>query len=130
MKKGFTLLELLIVIIIIGILAIFALPQFFQTAKLAKITKARQVLGEIRSAQVIAKGLTGNYILTWPVTATMPGSNIEAVRLEDPSTADPYYTYSVATDGQAVATPDDNQSGLPTCTGYYGNGSITGTGCE
>ena len=31
MKKGFTLLELIVVIIIIGVLASLGLPQFFKT---------------------------------------------------------------------------------------------------
>ena len=93
MRKGFTLLELLIVIIIIGILAVFALQQFFQTADTAKQAKARQVLGEIRSSQVLCRGLTGGYIAAFPVTCTIPGGGT-AVTLPNPS--DAYWTYTIA----------------------------------
>ena len=39
-KKGFTLLEIIIVIIIVGVLASLALPRFFSTVEYSRSTEA------------------------------------------------------------------------------------------
>ncbi len=52
MKKGFTLLELIIVIIIIGILMGIALPKFMNVVEKARTAEGRSILGAIRSAQM------------------------------------------------------------------------------
>ena len=50
MKKGFTLLEILIVIIIIGILATFAIPQYMKASRKAIASEAVTTIGAIRGA--------------------------------------------------------------------------------
>jgi prepilin-type N-terminal cleavage/methylation domain-containing protein len=52
MRKGFTLLELLIVVIIVAILASVAVPQFFRVAEKGRSTEGVSLLGAIRSAQL------------------------------------------------------------------------------
>jgi prepilin-type N-terminal cleavage/methylation domain-containing protein len=49
-KKGFTLLELLVVIIILGILSSIALPQYIQTLEKARSGEAIVNVGSIRGS--------------------------------------------------------------------------------
>jgi prepilin-type N-terminal cleavage/methylation domain-containing protein len=51
-RRGFTLLELLMVVIIIAILASIALPQYFRVAERTRSGEAAQVLATIRGAQL------------------------------------------------------------------------------
>ena len=52
MKKGFTLLELIVVIIVLGVLASIALPQYFKVVERGRTAEAVSILGLLRSAQV------------------------------------------------------------------------------
>ena len=50
MKKGFTLLELVVVIIILGVLATLGIQQYGRMVERARGAEARTILGQIRSA--------------------------------------------------------------------------------
>ena len=49
MKKGFTLLELMIVIIIIGVLATLGVMQYQGAIERARGAEARQIIGQLRT---------------------------------------------------------------------------------
>lgn len=66
-RKGFTLMELIIVVIIIGILAMIGLPQYFKTTERARMAEALDTLGAIRSAELrfsMSNG-AGNSTAVW-----------------------------------------------------------------
>ena len=87
-KKGFTLLEILIVVIILGILAGLAIPQYRKSIKKAKANEAWQVLGVMRGAQV-------RYYLEYGETTTHYGTED---KLDVDEVSSSYWTYT-ATDG-------------------------------
>jgi prepilin-type N-terminal cleavage/methylation domain-containing protein len=61
MKKGFTLLELLIVVIIIGILAGLAIPNFFRGVERARWAEAKTIIGTLRASQIRYRAQNGVY---------------------------------------------------------------------
>jgi len=60
-RKGFTLIELMVVIIILGVLAGLVLPRFMGRTEEAKRTKARLQIENLESALKLYKLDNGNY---------------------------------------------------------------------
>lgn len=60
MRKGFTLLELIVVIIIIGILAILALTQYGRIIEKSRGAEAMSILGAIRTNAAAWRMENGN----------------------------------------------------------------------
>lgn len=52
MKRGFTLLELLIVVVIIGVLAGLAIPNFIRGTERARWAESKNLLGAVRASQI------------------------------------------------------------------------------
>jgi type IV pilus assembly protein PilA len=62
MKKGFTLIELIIVIVIIGVLATFAVPLYLKSTERAKEVKAKHALGIIARAEKMYRSNNDQYL--------------------------------------------------------------------
>ena len=61
MRKGFTLIELIVVIIIVGILASVGMTQYTKVVEKGRAAEARLILGSLRTAEVANQIETGAY---------------------------------------------------------------------
>lgn len=83
-KRGFTLLEIIIVIIIIGVLASLALPRFFKTVEFSRASEALANLSSIRSAMQRCYVIDNAYTACGVWTALdIEDPNLIATRLFD-----------------------------------------------
>jgi type IV pilus assembly protein PilE len=111
-RKGFTLMELIIVVIIIAILASIALPSFFKTTGKAKQAEANNLLGMLRSAQL-------RYYAEFEAYSADCGT------LDASYTTPKYFTTISCAASDPIASVSDG-----TCTKTItANGDITPSGC-
>lgn len=61
-RKGFTLIEVLIVVVIIGILASLILPRMLAQTDKARAAEAIQILGAVSRAQMAYADAKGSYL--------------------------------------------------------------------
>jgi general secretion pathway protein G len=114
-KKGFTLVEILIVVIILGILAAIVIPQFTNASTDARNNSTTSLLQTMRSQIELYKLQHGDtlpdIITNWaPLTNTSLST--------DGSTVGPYLQ----------TTPRNPQNGLSTVGNGLGNAAVTNVG--
>jgi prepilin-type N-terminal cleavage/methylation domain-containing protein len=89
-RRGFTLIELMIVVVIISLLAALAVPRFTRASGKAKKSEAKTILKQIYQLER-AYYLEHDRYIGAPNTAALAASNLG---FEDPG-ADARYDYSV-----------------------------------
>jgi len=123
MRKGFTLLELVVVVIILGILATLGFTQYTKMVEKGRTAEAKMILGQIRTAQAAYNQQFGGYT-----------SVLANIAVEAPSACgtNHYFSYSVdATTGTATRcttggkAPDGAAAYTLTLT--YGAGAFGGS---
>lgn len=76
-RKGFTLVELMIVVIIIGILTAVGVPLYMGYVKDAKVASAKAVIGSIVNAEKLYHQKNGTFVDTIDLTAFPNNLNID-----------------------------------------------------
>ncbi len=94
MKRGFTLLELIVVIIIVGILATLALTQYGRTIERSRSTEARAILGAQRKDA--AAFFMANGTLTGIVNADVGIGTMSDQAPSAPCRTSHYFSYAQA----------------------------------
>lgn len=109
-RRGFTLIELMIVVAIIGILAAIAIPKFADLVTKSRESSAKGNLGGLRSALTIYYADTGLYPTNLEVgltTAEVYYKEIPTITLPNvPTTGNP--GHSSASGVKNVDPPDDD----------------------
>lgn len=110
MRKGFTLIELIIVIIIVGILASVGLTQYTKVVEKGRAAEARLILGSLRTAQISYYMENGAY------TASVASLGVEA---PTGCATTHYFSYTCAATGTCTATRCASGGKTPNSTVAY-----------
>jgi len=114
MRKGFTLIELIVVVIVVGILATIAIPQYLRATERAKGAKARSALGLVAGAEKQARADTDLYVSTSDASLV---ADLGTYTEMDSIANDPDWDYDVAAVGGASFTATATRVGGGTNAG-------------
>ena len=124
MKKGFTLLELIIVVIIIGVLATLGITQYGKAIGNAKNAFAKGTLDEMRKAAMGYYSLNSAWPATTSITADLDGDTINEITFTAPASTDFGFSSQAAGTGKATKTATAG-AGVNSWQIDYSSGSIT-----
>lgn len=127
MRKGFTILELLIVIAVIAILVGIALPRFKGMQDEGNIAKAK---GELRTLQTAVESYRVHHTgypanVTTDLTGATP--QVIAAALTDPFNGTNNYGYAKSDNGNYYIIYSVGPNGTATITGINDSGVLQGT---
>ncbi|UCG63272.1 MAG: prepilin-type N-terminal cleavage/methylation domain-containing protein [Candidatus Zixiibacteriota bacterium] len=97
-RKGFTLIELMIVVVIIGILAALAIPRFMQATTKSKQSEAKQLLKRIYTMQRAYRQEYNTYGDNGVIIPAFTGGRFQQIGVEVQSTARYQYAMVAAID--------------------------------
>ncbi len=104
-RRGFTLVELVIVVLVIGIIAAIAAPKMFDTANNARTNSTQQSLRTLRAAIELYKANSGSYPAAGTITTDL------RPYLQGPFPAPQVGTNQVATVATSAADPITTAAG-------------------
>ncbi len=102
MKKGFTLLELIVVIIVLGILATLALTQYSKTIERSRGAEARAIIGGLR--KMAAAGYMGAGTVAGFSDQALLGIGLSNDQAPSSCRQSHYFTYGSVQSGTAGIT--------------------------
>jgi prepilin-type N-terminal cleavage/methylation domain-containing protein len=120
-KKGFTLLELMVVVILVSILSMVALPRFIKVVERARSAEGRLLLDIIRLSQLRYYAERDTY--TWDITDLDLAHSLPKYFIDIIATANELMlgrvrridSYSMRIDSNGVITCTDNANAVYHC---------------
>ncbi|MDD4907753.1 MAG: prepilin-type N-terminal cleavage/methylation domain-containing protein [Candidatus Omnitrophica bacterium] len=112
MRKGFTLVELIIVVIIIGILGTIAVPQYMAAVERARAGKARANMTQIAKAEKMRGADNNGVYVACAASANLQANLGSYVEMTDIA-ADVDWGYSVAIGAGTFTITATKAAGLP-----------------
>ena len=127
MRKGFTLIELIVVVIVIGILATVAVPQYLKATERAKGGKAQNAIALIAQGEKLYRAENDTYLNVAAAGANAAlGSYVELLSVD--ADTDWRYTVTGATTSAFLVTATRNGGSVAGTLTLNQDGTRGGTG--